>query len=329
MKRRDFITLFGSAAIASPFAVGAQPGIRRVGVLLSFAAGDPQQVSNVSALMQGLLELGWTQGRDIHLDFRHGAGDPTRMQAYAAELVDQGPDVLVGNGTAVLTALQQRTRSIPIVFVHVSDPVGSGFVPNLARPGGNITGFMNFEFSMGGKWLELLREIAPGVKRIALIFNPKTAPAGGTHFIRSIEAAAPSFAVAVIAEPQNTAAEIEVALASIAREPDGGFVVMPEAFTTTHSDLIISLAARYRLPGIYPFQFFTRGGGLLSYGVDSADLFRRAASYIDRILRGEKPGDLPVQGPTKFELIINLRTAKALGLAVPPKLVGQAEEVIE
>jgi putative ABC transport system substrate-binding protein len=329
MKRRDFIILFGGAAIASPFAVGAEPSLRRVGVLFSFAAGDLQQLSNVSALTQGLQELGWTQGRNIKLDFRFGAGDPFRMQAYAAELVDGGSDVLVGNGTAVLTALQQRTRSVPIVFVHVSDPVGSGLVPNLARPGGNITGFMNFEFSMGSKWLELLREIAPQVRRVALIFNPNTAPAGGAHFVRSIEAAAPSFGVAVIAEPQYTAAGIDVALASIAREPDGGFVVVPEAFTTTHRELIVSLSAHYRLPGIYPFRFFARGGGLISYGVDSADLFRRGASYVDRILRGDKPGELPVQGPTKFELVVNLRTAKALGLDVPPKLLGRADEVIE
>jgi putative tryptophan/tyrosine transport system substrate-binding protein len=330
MRRREFVALLGCGALVSPFAVSAQPSVRRVGVLFSFAPGDPQQQPNQLAFVQGLQDRGWRQGHNLEIVFRFGAGDPSRMQAYASDLVDERSDVLFGNGTAVARALQQRTRSIPIVFVHVSEPVSGGIVTNLARPGGNITGFTNFEFSMGSKWLEFLKQIAPEVRRIALIFNSNTAPGvGGTHYLRSIEAAAPSFTVTLLTHPVNSTTEIEAAFASLGREPGGGFVVIPEAFTTTHRELIVMLAAHHRLPGIYPFRFFTSGGGLLSYGVDSADLFRRAASYIDRILRGEKPGDLPIESPSKFELVINLKTAKALSLTIPNALLARADEVIE
>jgi putative tryptophan/tyrosine transport system substrate-binding protein len=329
MRRREFITCFGCGAIALPVAVAAQPSVRRVGVLFSFAPGDAQQQPNITALIQGLQDFGWRQGHNIQLDFRFGAGDPSRMEAYASDLVNEGPDVLFGNGTAVVTALRQSTNSIPIVFVHISEPVSGGFVSNLARPGGNITGFTNFEFSMGGKWLELLKEVAPELRHVALIFNPHTAPGGGAQYRRSIEVAAPTFSVSLAAHPVSTTVEIESTFSSFGREAGAGFVVIPDAFTTTHRELIVALAVHHRVPGIYPFRFFAGGGGLLAYGVDSADLFRRGASYIDRILRGEKPGNLPVESPTKFELVINLRTAKVLGLMVPPALLARADEVIE
>jgi putative tryptophan/tyrosine transport system substrate-binding protein len=328
MRRRDFVRFVGGA-VASTTALVAQAKLPRVGVLFSFAAGDPQQEQNVSAFVRGLEEFGWIPDRNVQVDFRFGGGDRARMQGYAAELVAEEPDVLFGNGTAVLTALRDATGSIPIVFVHVAEPVSSGFVQTLARPGGNITGFTNFEPSMVGKWLELLKEVAPLVTRVAVIYNPSTAPGGGTYFLAPIKAAAPSLGLGLIADPLHTTDQLAAAFASLAHEPGVGFVVMPEAFTTTHRALIVSLAADYRLPGIYPFRFFSIAGGLISYGVDSADLFWRGASYVDRILRGERPGELPVQAPSKFELVVNQGTAQALGLTIPPSILLRADEVIE
>jgi putative tryptophan/tyrosine transport system substrate-binding protein len=328
MRRRDFVRLFG-ATIALPTPLAAQPKLPRVGVLFSFAAGDPQQQQNVSAFVRSLEESGWMPGRTVNVEYRYGAGDRAWMQGYAEELVAAGPDVLFGNGTAVLTALRDATQSIPIVFVHVAEPVSSGFVQTLARPGGNITGFANFEPSMVGKWLELIKEVAPMVTRVAVIYNPSTAPGGGTYFLTPIKTAAPSLGLELIADPLHTTDQLKATFASLAREPGVGFIVMPEAFTTTHRALIVSLAADYRLPGIYPFRFFPGAGGLISYGVDSADLFWRGATYIDRILRGERPGELLVQAPTKFELVVNLKTAEALGITIPPAILLRADEVIE
>jgi putative ABC transport system substrate-binding protein len=328
MRRRDIIRLF-SAAVASTTAFAAETKLPRVGVLFSFAAGDPQQEQNVSALVRGLEESGWMPGRNVEVDFRFGAGDRARMKGYATELVALGPDVLFGNGSAVVTALRDATQSIPIVFVHVAEPVSSGFVQSFARPSGNITGFTNFEPSMGGKWLELLKDVAPSAARVAVIYNPSTAPGGGAYFLAPIKAAAPSLGFELIADPVYATDQLEAAFTALAREPGGGFVVMPEAFTTTHRELIVSLAAHHRLPGIYPFRFFSIAGGLISYGVDSADLFRRGASYIDRVLKGDKPGELAVQAPTKFELVVNQRTAQALGIQIPPSILLRADEVIE
>jgi putative ABC transport system substrate-binding protein len=269
-----------------------------------------------------------TTARNVRLEYRWAGADPEHMHAYATELVALAPDLILANTTPVVAALQHATRTIPIVFVNVVDPVGPGFVANLARPGGNITGFLIFEFSMGGKWLETLKQVAPRVKRVAMIFNPQTAPFGES-FVRVVEAAAPAFAVETVSAKVRDNAELESAVASFAGEPDGGLIVLPDIFTTSHRDTIVTLAARHHLPAIYPFRYFAASGGLVSDGVDGTDLFRRSASYVDRILKGEKPADLPVQAPAKFELVINLKTAKALGLEVPPMLLALADEVIE
>ena len=287
-----------------------------MGVLFSFAAGDPQQEQNVSAFVRGLEEFGWIPDRNVQVDFRFGGGDRARMQGYATELVAEEPDVLFGNGTAVVTALRDATGSIPIVLVHVAEPVSSGFVQSLTRPGGNITGFTNFEPSIGGKWLELLKEVAPLVARIAVIYNPSTAPGGGIYFLDPIEAAAPSLGLELITDPVDTTAQLEAAFASLAREPGGGFVVMPEAFTTTHRALIVSLAADYRLPGIYPFRFFTTAGGLISDGSTWPICSAVGLRMLHRILGSERPSELPVQLPSKFELVMNLKTAEALGITI-------------
>jgi putative ABC transport system substrate-binding protein len=299
MKRRELIALLGGAAATSsvswPLAARAQQGgrVRRIGILMNVAASDPEGQAQVAALVLQLKELGWTDGRNVAFDYRWAAGDANRMRTFAKELVDLQPDVILARSTPATAALQRETQAIPIVFVASSDPVGEGFVANVARPGTNITGFSNVESSMGGKWLELLKEIAPGITRVALIFNPPTAPGGGSYYIRLVESAAPSRAVALIQVPVHDPAEIEPALAALAREPSVGLIVLPDVLTNVHRELIISRAARYRLPAVYAFRYMAADGGLMSYGIDLVDLFRRSASYVDRILKGAKPADLP------------------------------------
>jgi putative tryptophan/tyrosine transport system substrate-binding protein len=331
MKRREFITLLGGAA-TWPLAAGAQqPGqVRRVGVLMNGDATETPRQTELAVFVQGLRQLGWTEGQNLRIDVRWAAADVDRMQAFAKELVSLRPDLIVGQTTPVVAALKRETTTIPIVFVGVSDPVGSGFVASLPRPGGNITGFINIESSLSGKWMEMLKDIAPRVTRAALMFNPETAPYFA-YYLQPFEAAARSYAVEPIAAPVRTAADIERVVASLGDQPDTGLVVMPDAFMATQRnyDLIISLAARYRVPTIYPYEKMVAAGGLVSYGTDNVDIFRGAATYVDRVLKGAKPADLPVQLPTKFELAVNLKTAKVLGLDVPATLLGRADEVIE
>jgi putative ABC transport system substrate-binding protein len=331
MKRREFITLIGGA-VAWPFVVRAQQGerMRRIGVLMGIAEGDPSGVAGLAAFKTGLQGLGWIEGRNIRIDYRWAAADVDRMQALAKEMVSLQPDVIVGQTTQVVAALQRETKTIPIVFVIVSDPVGSGFVVSLPRPGGNITGFINIESSLSGKWIEMLKEIVPRVSRAAIIFNPETATYFA-YYLQPFEAAARSSGFEPVAAPVHNAADIERVVASLGNRPDTGLVLMPDAFTVTRRnlELIILLAARHRVPTVYPFRYMVAAGGLVSYGIDTADLYRRASTYIDRILKGAKPADLPVQLPTKFELAINLKTAKALGLDMPAMLLGRADEVIE
>jgi putative tryptophan/tyrosine transport system substrate-binding protein len=331
MKRREFISLIGGAAVW-PVAARAQQGeqMRRIGVLFGTAEGDSQTEAGETVFRKALRELGWIEGRNIQIDFRWAAADVDRMEAFAKELVGLHPDLIVGHTTQVVAALHRETKTIPIVFVVVSDPIGSGFVAGLPRPGGNITGFINVEASLSGKWLEMLKDIVPGFARAALMFNPETAPYF-EYYLRPFEIGARSYAVESIAAPIRNAVDIERVIASLGDQPDTGLVVMPDVFTITQRnyDLIISLAARHRLPAIYPNRSMVAAGGLLSYGIDNVDLFRQAPTYIDRILKGARPADLPVQLPTKFELVVNLKTAKALGLTVPPLLLTRADEVIE
>jgi putative ABC transport system substrate-binding protein len=327
-KRRNFIALLGGAA-AWPLRARAQQGerMRRIGLLMA-VADDREGQARVTALKQGLQELGWTDGHNIQIETRFGGGDVGRIRADAAELVAVAPDVIVGQTTPVIWALRQATSSIPIVMAAVNDPVEQGFVSSLAHPGGNITGFMFIDFQMVGKWLEMLKEAAPGVARAVLMFNPDTAP----HYyvyLRSFEAAPRSIAVEVTAAPVRDTAEIEEAIANLGREPDGGLIVAPDAFTIVHHPLFIRLAQQYRVPAVYYNRTYVARGALMSYGPDPYDMFRRSASYVDRILKGAKPADLPVQQPTKFELAINLKTAKALGLQIPDRLLALADEVIE
>jgi putative ABC transport system substrate-binding protein len=322
MRRREFITLIGSAT-ALPLAARAQQRVRRVGLLMTMAETEPEAQARLTSFRTGLQQFGWTEGKNIRIDYRFAAGDPERLRSSAVELVHLAPDVILANGTAILSALKQETQSIPIVFVLVPDPVGDGFVNSLARPGGNLSGLTNFEFPMGGKWVELLKEIAPRLSQVALIFNPETAPYA-PKFLQSV-----AFGAEAALVPVRSEAEIERAAETVAGKLNSGLVVLPDLFTSGHRELIVAQAERYRLPAIYPFRFFAKSGGLLSYGVDTLDLFRRSASFVDRILRGEKPSDLPVQAPTKFELVINLKTAKSLGLTVSPSLLARADEVIE
>jgi putative ABC transport system substrate-binding protein len=330
MRRREFISLIGGAAML-PIAARAQQGerIRRIGVLMGYGEADPDAKADLVAFVRGLSDLGWTDGRNLRIDVRWTAGSVDRARVVAKELVDQQPDVILAHATPQTAALQRETRTIPIVFVVVSDPVGAGFVAGLPRPGGNITGFMPWEPSMGGKWLQILTEIAPDVKRVAAIFNPDTAPYVTSNYLPSFEAAARSLRLEPIAAPVHSDAEIESIIMSLGREPRGAFVSMPDSFTFVHRASMILQAAQNNVPAIYQTSFFARDGGLLSYGTDEADVFRRAAPYADRILRGENPADLPIQLPTKFEMAINLKTAKALGLTVPPNLLAIADEVIE
>jgi putative ABC transport system substrate-binding protein len=330
MRRREFITLLGSAAAAWPLGAGAQQGerMRRIGVLMAFAESNREGQAWIAAFREELPKLGWTERRNIRIDIRWGTLDAESRQRSAKELVALQPDLILSHTTAITAALLQQTRTIPIVFVQVVDPVGSGLVASIPRPGGNVTGFINLEGSMAGKWLELLKEIAPRVNRVAILFNPATAPYAEV-FLNPFKAAARSFAVEAILAPVRDTSELESVIAAQAREPNGGLIVMPDPFTAVHRAEITSLAARYRLPAVYPFRFFAELGGLLSYGSDPVDNFRRAAAYADRILKGGKPSELPVQVPVKFELAINLKTAKALGLDVPMLLQQRADAVIE
>jgi putative ABC transport system substrate-binding protein len=329
VNRREFLTLVGGAAVPWSLAARAQPRehVRRIGVFMPGAADDAEFQARNAAFLQGLGDLGWTVGRNMRIDYRWGAGDPERIRAYAAEIVGLAPEAILGASTPVLAALRKETQTIPVVFTGISDPVGVGFVASLARPGGNLTGFANFEPEMGGKWLQELKQVAPSVKRVAFILNPQNA--SWASLFRAIEAVAPTFGVAASAIDVRDAAEIERAITAFGGQSNGGLIVQPDGITSAHRRLIIELAAKLGLPAVYPFRFFATDGGLMAYGVNVVDQFRSAASYIDRILRGAKPGDLPVQAPTKFELVINLKTAKALGLKIPESLVVRADEVIE
>jgi putative ABC transport system substrate-binding protein len=331
VKRREFIKLIGGAAAFSPLAVRAQQydEVRRIGVVVNVAADDPEAQASVAAFKQALQQLGWSEGRNLQIDFRGAAGDPERMQAFAKELVALQPHVILTRSTPVTAAQLRQTRTIPIVFTVVSDPVGERFVESLARPGGNATGFTNVEFSLTGKWLELLKEVAPRVKRVAFIFNPKLAPGGGSYYTRLIEASAPPFAVTPTVAPVHGAADIERTIGDFVREPNGGLVVLPDATTLVHRRLIVALADRHHVPAIYAFRIVVTDGGLMSYGIDVVDQYRQAAGYVDRILKGTKPAELPVQLPTKFVMSINLKTAKELGLDVPLLLQQRADELVE
>jgi putative tryptophan/tyrosine transport system substrate-binding protein len=331
LRRREFITLLGGAAACCPLAARAQQGsrMRRIGVLMQFAENDPVTMAQLSGFMQGLAQLGWTDGRNVRMDLRWAAGSVDRTRMFAKELVDLQPDVILAHTTPATAALQRETRTIPIVFAVVSDPVGVGFVAGLPRPGGNLTGFIHMEASMAGKWLELLTEIAPGVKRATIMFNPDTAPYARSYYLPSFEAASRLFKVVPFVAPVHSEAEIETVITSLGREPGGVLVVLPDTFSQVHRAAIILLAARNNVPTAYYDNSFAKDGGLFSYGPDQVDIFRRAAPYVDRILKGEKPADLPVQAPTKYVLALNLKTAKALGLDVPATLVGRADEVVE
>jgi putative tryptophan/tyrosine transport system substrate-binding protein len=332
MKRRKFITLLGGAAAAWPLAARAQQGerVRRIGVLMSAVEGDQRGLESITAFAQGLAELGWTVGRNVRIEYRWGAGDLDRFRRYAAELIALSPDVVLATAGSIVGAFQQASRTVPIVFVTTVDPVGGGWVESLSRPGTNATGFAAYEFSMSGKRLELLKEIAPDIKRVAVIRDPSV-PAGSGG-LAAIQTVAPSLGVELTPVGVRDAGEIERAITAFARGSNGGLILVgPTSSVQRYRDLIIALAARHRLPAIYPAggRTYVTGGGLLSYGPDPIDQYRRAAGYVDRILKGEKPADLPVQQPTKFELIVNVKTAKALGLDVPATVLARANEVIE
>jgi len=329
--RREFISVVGgAAAVAWPLTARAQQPerVRRIGMLSGLAANDPESQARVAAFERGLKELGWMESRNLHIDFRWGSGDTAELQAFAEELVGLKPELIVGVTTPAVAALVEETKTIPIVFASIVDPLGRGFISDMARPGGNVTGILNYEFSMGGKWLEILKQVAPAVRRVAVLFNPDMAPYAPS-FVRQVELSAPSFAVEWIVAVVHDDAELERTVADFAAEPAGGLIILPDVFTVGHREQIIALAARYRLPAVYPQRAFAVSGGLISDSGDLTDIFRQTASYVDRILKGEKPADLPVQAPTKFDLVINLKAAKALGLDVPAKLLALADEVIE
>jgi putative tryptophan/tyrosine transport system substrate-binding protein len=329
MRRREVITLFVRAAATWPLAARAQQPeqIRRIGALMNLAADDPESQRRVTAFVQGLQQLGWTDGRNVRIDFRWGADDAERIRTYAAELVALAPDVILAAGAVTVGPLQHASRTVPIVFAGVTDPVGAGIVASLARPGGNATGFMNFEYGVSGKWLELLKQITPRVTRAAVL-RDSTLMASMGQFA-AIQSVAPSFGVELSPIDTRQSDEIERAVAAFAHGSNGGLIVVTGTSAIVHRDLIIALAARHRLPAVYPFRYYTSAGGLISYGPDAVDEYRRAAEYVSRILKGEKPADLPVQAPTKYELVVNLKTAKALGLDVPTALLTRADEVIE
>jgi putative ABC transport system substrate-binding protein len=329
MRRRQFIALIGGAAVVWPLAARAQQpaGTRRVGVLVNLPADDPQAQARNVAFLQGLQELGWTVGRNLQIDFRWGAGNADNVRRFAAELVALAPDVILAPGTSTLEPLLQATRSVPIVFVHLADPVGGGFVESLARPGGNATGFTNLEYGISGKWLELLKQLAPRVARAAVL-RDSTLTSGTAQFA-AIQAVAPSLGVDVAPINVRNAGEIERGIAALARSANGGLIVPAGGSVVRHRDLIITRAGQHKLPAVYYDRYFVTAGGLISYGPDLVDQYRQAAGYIDRILKGEKPADLPVQAPTKYQIVLNLKTAKALGLEVPPTVLARADEVIE
>jgi putative ABC transport system substrate-binding protein len=329
VRRREFVTLLGGAAATWPLAARAQQakGTRRIGMLISGAENHPQWQAPMTAFRQRLQQLGWAVGQNLQIDYRW-ASDLNRIRAFAAELVSLAPDVLFTMNTPSVLAMHDKTNAIPIVFAIVTDPVGSGLVSNLARPGINVTGFTNYEFSTSGKWLELLKEMAPGIAKVAVIFNPKTAPYA-SGYLRPLQAAATSLGMELMASGVVDASQIERIVAEAGRGRDGGLMTLPDFSTGIHRELIIALAARHRVPAVYHYRFFAASGGLMSYGIDITEQFREAASYVDRILRGEKPADMPVQAPTKYELVINLKTAKTLGLEVPWFLQQRADEVIE
>ena len=329
MKRREFVKLIAGATVAWPPMVRAQQSgaTRHIGALMNRTANEPQASSFVGAFAQGLAELGWTIGRNLRIEYRWGADDVDLERRYAAELVALAPDVILAAGTLSVAALQRVTRTLPIVFVNVTDPVGAGFVDSRARPGGNTTGFMLFEYSLSGKWLELLKQIAPGVTRVAVLRDPAN-PSGLSRFA-AIQAMAQSLGVEVSPVSVGDADEIERAITAFARTPNGGLIVTGNVSSIGYGEAIIKLAARHKLPAVFPNRINILAGGLIYYGPDRTDQYRRAASYVDRILKGEKPADMPVQAPTKYETVINLKTAKALGLDVPPSLLARADEVIE
>ena len=330
MKRREFISLLGGAAAAWPLAARAQQGqrMRRLGVLMGRVEGDTEGQARMAAFWEQFQKLGWMEGRTIQVDIRWQMHDAESLHRFAKELVGLQPNVILSESTPPTAALLQQTRTIPIVFAVVSDPVGSGFVASLARPGGNVTGFLNIEGLLGGKWIELLKEIAPRVARVAFLYNPTAAPFSGIY-LKPFEAAASSLGVEATTAPVRDVSEFETVIGGQARVPNGGLIVMPDAFMNAHRKKIVSLAAHHRLPAVYAYRLNARIGGLLSYGFDTHNNFRRAAMYVDRILKGEKASELPVQAQDKFELAINLKTAKALGLDVPPTLLARADEVIE
>jgi putative ABC transport system substrate-binding protein len=330
VRRREFITLVGGAAAGWPLTARAQQPerLRRIGVLIPLRKDDPDGQQRVALFRQGLKELGWTEGRNIHIDYGWVGGDAAQAKTKAAELVSQKPEVIVANGTLLLAAVRNETSTIPIVFVVVADPIGQGFVPSFAHPGGNITGFTSFEFETSAKWLELIKEVAPELQRVAFIFNPEAGPYA-EKFVQSIEPLSHSLGVSLMVTPTCDAREIDRALVAVSGEPKGGLIVSPDAFTNANRGLIISLAARYHLPAIYALRYLAADGGLLSYGPEFYETWRRAPSYVDKILKGASPADLPIQQPTKFELVINLKTAKALGLTIPPQLLDRADELIE
>jgi putative ABC transport system substrate-binding protein len=329
MKRRQFIVLAGGAAATWPLAARAQQGerVRRIGILLNAAADDPQFQIWVAAFLQALALLGWTIGRNVRIDTRWTTTNAAEIRRHAAELAALAPDVILASGDSTVGPLLQATRTVPIVFTVVSDPVGAGYVDSLARPGGNVTGFMNFEYSVSGKWLELLKEIAPSVTRVAVLRD--AASPSGTGQFAAVQAVAPSLRVEVTPVNMRDAGEIEGAAAAFARSPNGGLILTASALAQRYRNLIVTLAARHKLPAVYPERSFVAASGLISYGSDRIDQFRQAAGYVDRILKGEKPADLPVQAPTKYETVLNLKTARALGITVPPSVLARADEVIE
>ena len=330
MRRREFITLVGGAAVSWPITSHAQKSdkTRLIGVLISYPESDRTGRSEVAAFRGGLAKLGWTEGSTLRIELRWGNADPDRIRTLAKELIDLRPDVILSQSTIVTAALARETRTIPIVFVNVGDPIASGFAASLARPGGNITGFTVEAPAHGGKWVELLKEIAPRTVRMALLFNPASA-VPLQYFMPSIQAAASSLAIQISNAPVHAKDEIEGVVAAQARNPGGGLIAMPDTFNTTNREPIIALAARYGVPTIYYNRIFTESGGLMTYGPDYVEQFRQVPEYINRILKGEKPADLPIQAPTKFELVINLKTAKAMDLDMPPLLLGRADDVIE
>ena len=329
MRRRDVINLLGGATVFWPFVARAQRNeqTRRVGVLMNLTETDPEGQARIAAFLQGMVQIGWTDGRNVQIDIRWGAGDPERLRKYAAELVAQSPDVIVASTAVSVDALQLATRTVPIIFVQVVDPVGGDYVESLSHPGKNTTGFSNFEYGMSGKWLELLKELAPRVTRVAVIRDP--AMTAGTAQLGAIQAVAPSFGVELFPVSVRDTGKIEDAVSAFARSSGGGLVVTASPWAVLNRRTIIALAARHRLPAVYSQRVFVIDGGLVAYGPDRVDQYRRAAAYVDRILKGEKPADLPVQAPTKYELAINLKTARTLGLTVPPSVLSRADEVIE